>query len=140
MKYIDLGLSVLWADCNIGANSPEEYGEYYAWDDIPNEFEIPTKEQQSELRTKCDWTWTTQNGVKGYKVTSKKNGNSIFLPAVGCRGGGDYNAAVYGGHYWSSSLVGMYNSYDAYYLGFNAAYWDYYYGRCYGRSVRAVCE
>lgn len=28
---VDLGLSVLWATCNIGATSPEEYGDYYAW-------------------------------------------------------------------------------------------------------------
>lgn len=30
-EYIDLGLSVKWATCNIGADSPEEYGNYYAW-------------------------------------------------------------------------------------------------------------
>lgn len=29
--YVDLGLSVKWATCNIGASSPEEYGDYYAW-------------------------------------------------------------------------------------------------------------
>ena len=29
--YVDLGLSVMWATCNIGANSPEEYGDYFAW-------------------------------------------------------------------------------------------------------------
>lgn len=28
---VDLGLSVKWADCNVGASSPEEYGGYYAW-------------------------------------------------------------------------------------------------------------
>ena len=31
MKAIDLGLSVKWADCNVGASSPEEFGDYYAW-------------------------------------------------------------------------------------------------------------
>lgn len=30
-EYVDLGLSVKWATCNIGALSPEEYGDYYAW-------------------------------------------------------------------------------------------------------------
>ena len=30
-EYVDLGLSVMWATCNIGADSPEEYGNYYAW-------------------------------------------------------------------------------------------------------------
>lgn len=29
--YIDLGLSVKWATCNIGADKIEEYGDYYAW-------------------------------------------------------------------------------------------------------------
>lgn len=30
-RWVDLGLSVLWAAYNVGANSPEEYGGYYAW-------------------------------------------------------------------------------------------------------------
>ena len=29
--YVDLGLSVMWATCNVGASSPSEYGDYYAW-------------------------------------------------------------------------------------------------------------
>ena len=31
LLYVDLGLSVLWATMNIGANKPEEYGDYFAW-------------------------------------------------------------------------------------------------------------
>lgn len=30
-EYVDLGLSVKWATCNVGANSPEQYGDYFAW-------------------------------------------------------------------------------------------------------------
>ena len=30
-EAIDLGLSVKWASCNVGATAPEEYGGYYAW-------------------------------------------------------------------------------------------------------------
>ena len=30
-SYVDLGLSVNWATCNIGANSPEDFGYYVAW-------------------------------------------------------------------------------------------------------------
>ncbi|MCD8304734.1 MAG: DUF1566 domain-containing protein [Prevotellaceae bacterium] len=30
-EYVDLGLSVKWATCNVGASSPEGYGNYYAW-------------------------------------------------------------------------------------------------------------
>lgn len=30
-EAVDLGLSVKWATCNVGASSPEEYGDYFAW-------------------------------------------------------------------------------------------------------------
>lgn len=30
-EWVDLGLSVKWATCNVGASSPEEYGDYFAW-------------------------------------------------------------------------------------------------------------
>ena len=30
-EAVDLGLSVKWASCNVGADSPEEYGDYFAW-------------------------------------------------------------------------------------------------------------
>lgn len=32
-EYVDLGLpsGLLWATCNVGANNPYEYGNYYAW-------------------------------------------------------------------------------------------------------------
>ena len=30
-EWVDLGLSVKWATCNVGASTPEEYGNYYAW-------------------------------------------------------------------------------------------------------------
>ena len=31
MEYVDLGLSVKWATCNLGASKPTEYGGYYQW-------------------------------------------------------------------------------------------------------------
>ena len=35
-EYVDLGLpsGLLWATCNVGANAPEEYGDYFAWGEI----------------------------------------------------------------------------------------------------------
>ena len=30
-EWVDLGLSVLWATSNVGASSPSDYGDYYAW-------------------------------------------------------------------------------------------------------------
>ena len=33
-EYVDLGLSVKWATCNVGADSPEDYGDYFAWGEV----------------------------------------------------------------------------------------------------------
>ena len=30
-EYVDLGLSVKWATCNVGADKPEDYGDFFAW-------------------------------------------------------------------------------------------------------------
>ena len=38
-EYVDLGLSVKWATCNVGATSPEEYGDYFAWGEITTKAE-----------------------------------------------------------------------------------------------------
>ena len=39
-QFVDLGLpsGTLWATCNIGANSPEEYGDYFAWGETSGYF------------------------------------------------------------------------------------------------------
>lgn len=31
---VDLGLSVYWSECNLGASKPDEYGDYYSWGEI----------------------------------------------------------------------------------------------------------
>lgn len=33
-EYVDLGLSVSWATCNLGADTPEEFGDFYAWGEV----------------------------------------------------------------------------------------------------------
>ena len=40
-EYVDLGLSVKWATCNIGAKKPEDYGNYYAWGETKTKTEYP---------------------------------------------------------------------------------------------------
>jgi hypothetical protein len=187
--YVDLDLSVKWATCNIGADSPEDYGDYFAWgetdpkstynwstykwcqgsndtmtkyctnssygtvdnktqldlsDDAAranwgDSWRMPTHDELTELREKCSWTWTTQNGVEGYKVTSKTNGNSIFLPAAGFRDDSSLRSAGSRGYYWSSSLdtdsPGIVRCVDFYSSNVG---WYYYY-RCLGLPVRPVC-
>ena len=107
---------------------------------------MPTKAEQDELRNNCTWQWTTQNGVKGYKVTSKTNGNSIFLPAAGYRYATDLND-IGKGDYWSSSLYEGHsdNAYDLYFGSadkyFGSGYYNWYQDYRYnGYSVRPVSK
>lgn len=131
--YVDLGLPSgnLWAECNLGASSPEAYGDYYAWGEVEpkqvytnsnhkwykegapslgftkynnedgklslededdaviqklgNGWRTPTLADFRELTNQKYTTIekTTLNGVAGYKITSKKNKKSIFIPFAG---------------------------------------------------------
>ena len=55
-EAIDLGLSVKWAACNLGATKPEEYGNYYAW---------------GETTTKSEYTWNTCKYGSNYGAFTK---------------------------------------------------------------------
>ena len=99
---------------------------------------MPSADQQDELISNCTYEWTTVNGVKGGKFTSKKNGASMFLPAAGGRDdSGLGNAGSYG-YYWSSTQYPSVAD-RAYYLYFNSggAYAGSN-GRGYGFTVRSV--
>ena len=154
MSYVDLGLSVKWATCNLGATKPEESGNYYSWgetsiidcisshdykwseeaeasftkyctseeygkvdnkttldleDDaayvaLGGNWRMPTKAEFNELLNTCKWTWTVVEGVFGYKVSSYRNGNSIFIPVVGVKTGYSSSGDGYISSYWSSTL------------------------------------
>ena len=100
---------------------------------------MPTDAEWRELREQCTWTCTTQNRKNGYKVTSKSNGNSIFLPAAGFRLDTSLSTAGIWGYYMSSSL-NTDNPYYAWLVRFYSGdvYGGYSY-RYYGQSVRPVC-
>ena len=105
------------------------------------DWRMPTEEEMQELIDKCTWTWTTQNGVEGYKVTSKTNGNSIFLPAAGFRYGLSLCNAGSFGDYWSSTPNEYHEDSASYYLYFDS--YDrlmYCTSRDFGQSVRPVLE
>ncbi len=134
-QYVDLGLSVKWATCNVGAKNPYEKGNYYSFDAAQKLGRVPTREQFQELLDKCTWKWTQMSGVNGYKVTAK-NGNSIFLPAAGYLLGTDvYNVGSYG-YYWSSSAYSSRIAYCLSFYGDGASVGNN--GRYYGQSVRLV--
>lgn len=185
--YVDLGLTVMWATCNVGATSPEEFGQHYAWgetepkddytwrtykwgkreydmtkyctysdygpvdykvtleaeDDVAhvkwgNNWHMPSIAEAEELLDKCKWKWTKLNGVRGYMVTSKINGNSIFLPAAGIRGDVDISSFGKIGCYWLSAVHDQ-KPYNAKTLSlFPNSSHTVSLGRCGGFSIRPV--
>lgn len=107
---------------------------------------MPTKKEQDALHDQCTWTWTTMTNsagksINGYKISNKNDSSKfIFLPSAGYRDDGNLSHAGSNGYYWSSTLNPSY-SYYAYFLDFNSVScsWNNDY-RCYGRSVRPVCQ
>ncbi|MBQ6008302.1 MAG: hypothetical protein IJL17_07175 [Kiritimatiellae bacterium] len=103
---------------------------------------MPTYQELNDLcYNKCDWTWTTQNGVNGYVVRGRGDyaSASIFLP---CAGYGDGTSLSNSGSYgrcWSSVPLSDSNGswYLYFYSGDHGTYSNYYY-RNYGLSVRPV--
>lgn len=82
-EYVDLGLSVKWAVCNIGANSPEGYGNYYAWGETITKEEYDYKNYSfSSFRTvpyKIPYLVDDISGTS-YDVASYLWGSSWRMP------------------------------------------------------------
>jgi uncharacterized protein (TIGR02145 family) len=123
--YVDLGLpsGLLWATCNIGADTPEAYGDYFAWgetttkdtytegyytysgnpDVLPSDYDAATANWGDNWRmpTKAEFEELLNNTTNSWKTQNgvkgrlftATNGNSIFLPAAGYRWG------------WGSDLI-----------------------------------
>ncbi len=123
---------------------PEDGAAYVNWGDSCR---MPTGAEFGELLSSdnCTWTWTSKanssgSSIGGYKVTSVKNGNSIFLPASGYRDDGGLNDHGSLGYYWSSTRNAG-RAYRTYCLYFNSgSRYTRNYDRCYGRTVRPVAE
>ena len=173
-NMVDLGLSVKWAICNIGAIAPEDNGYFYAWGEVSTRsdycvkskiskgkkrydisgypkydvasnllggyWRIPTMKEWQELIESCKWEWTVNNGVVGYRVTSNKNGNSIFLPSTGFRSRTSHYYEGSRGYYWSSTPHEE-DTYAAYGIKISDGVNSIDAFRCYyGLSVRPVCD
>ena len=70
---------------------------------LGGKWRIPTPAEFQELIDSCEWTWTSKRGVLGYKIESKVNGNSIFMPSTGYYYHEGLHGEEYGGYYWMSS-------------------------------------
>ena len=71
---------------NAGAIWPEDYGEYYTFENrasgLTNSWYVPTQAELTSLKNTYSNAWTTQNGVNGRLFTISE-GKTFFLPAAG---------------------------------------------------------
>ena len=80
---------------------PEDDAAHVNWGD---NWRMPTDAEWKELIHNCTWTWTNENGVNGTIITSRINGNNIFIPAAGFWDNSNITDVGINCRYWSSSL------------------------------------
>lgn len=130
-EAVDLGLSVLWSDHNIGAVGAYDAGLFFGYGDITGTvvsnsykdyvsqdvvgtdrdpayvfwgggWRMPTAHEIYELVERCEWRWAVRGGAEGYLVRGR--GGSIFLPVTGQRSGRDSAYVKTRGYYWSGEI------------------------------------
>lgn len=188
-KFVDLGLpsGLLWAETNVGAETENDFGDYFAWgetepkktytyesgkystsetnmtkynktdgltvleadDDAAHvnwgaPCRMPTETECQELMDYdlCSWTYeirTSASGadVVGYKVTSNKNGNSIFMPFSGYYSGENLLGEEQGLYYCSTLFEDNWTS--GFSLKSDQPWWTSI-TRCLGCTIRPVAE
>lgn len=114
--YVDLGLTsgTKWKTTN--ETNPNDSDNFFTYDEAVAKFgnNLPSKAQQVELVTECQWTWDADN--KGYNVKGP-NDNSIFLPASGLRNPSSGNVLLVGeaGFFWSYMPSDEHQAWTLYY-------------------------
>ena len=107
--YVDLGLGVLWATCNVGASSPDDPGQYFAWgetepkdaytkenyqgngktridpEDDParvhwgGSWRMPTRLELYDLIHECDWDVYWRSGERPYCRITSKRNGNSII-------------------------------------------------------------
>ena len=89
---VDLGLSVKWASCNIGASSPEDYGDYYAWGETEtkNSFSWENYKFRANGNTNDNITFTKYNTKSGRGTVDNKTSLVLSDDAARVNWGGNW--------------------------------------------------
>ena len=74
-EYVDLGLSVKWAACNLGAERPEQFGDYYAWGEV-----APKTSYSRENCLTHNKVLGDVSGMADYDAASAGRGTAIRIP------------------------------------------------------------
>ena len=87
-EYVDLGLSVMWANRNVGAGTPEDYGDYFAWGEV-----VPKEIYNWSTYLHCDGTEVTitkYNTSSSYGTVDNKTELKAEDDAASVNWGGDW--------------------------------------------------
>ncbi len=77
-EWVDMGFGLLWATCNVGADNPWDYGDYFAW---------------GETQPKSSYSWETYIWGDSITFTRYTHTNDMLLPeddAATANWGGDW--------------------------------------------------
>lgn len=153
-EAVDLGLSVLWADRYVGADSPEERGDYFAWGETePKDWgrkedwkfygvdyaDIPilihgTEHDAARMNWGGKWRLPTMGEVAELKEKCTFSGNSSGCTVTGPNGNTIYFAET-GAKFWDNDIIGhkiedctMWHSHQMYYwsLSYSSRWWCHY--------------
>ena len=76
-EYVDLGLSVKWATCNVGADNPEDYGHYFAWGETSPKEEYTEEncstyeKEMSDISGNAEYDAATANWGDRWRMPTK---------------------------------------------------------------------
>ena len=87
--FIDMGLSVKWATCNLGSYSPEGIGNYYAWGEVKTKTEFSWHSYQwskDENDTQTKYNTKSEFGIVDNRITLERTDDVAFMLFKGkCR-------------------------------------------------------
>jgi len=75
-EFVDLGLKVKWATCNVGAEKPEEFGDYFAWGDTTTKYQPGYAQSDDESTVWKNGMW--DGYTWGTYRFSNETSNSLF--------------------------------------------------------------
>ena len=160
---VDLGLSVRWATCNLGASKPSDYGEYFAWGETSSKKEftfensITYNKNVSKIGGTYRYDAARHNWGDGWRLPTKKESEELInkctwiwtsldghngYKIIGSNGNSIFLPASFshsignGGSYWCSTTI---ENKSAYILNFIDELQEVRLSmRKYGESIRAV--
>lgn len=165
---VDLGLSVMWSDHNVGADAAAQVGRLFGYGDVEgNEtsndlrkyakgdvagtesdpayvywgggWRMPTQSEFEELCDRCRWVWEKRAGVAGFRVIGA-GGRSIFLPVTGMKSNGVLQFENDRGYYWSGENSVTGSGYAPVLFFYKGGKLIKNYKKAYGFAIRPVKE